>query len=103
MKTFCKRSILILIVVRTYPRVCLRRCGTRCRGKAARGEAAYNLVTTIKYVNYYYDNINRVYFDLPWQQWSLLNRFCMEQGHVVTVEGNDDLQTLICVHAARLR
>ena len=20
-------------------------------------------------------------FDLPWQQWSLLNRFCMEQGH----------------------
>ena len=65
--------------------------------------AAYNLVTTIKYVNYYYDNINRVYFDLPWQQWSLLNRFCMEQGHVVTVEGNDDLQTLICVLAARLR
>ena len=60
------RLILILIVVRTYPRVCPRRCGTRCeaaayaakpqatrrsrglascRGKAARGEAEYNLVS----------------------------------------------------------
>ena len=58
--------ILILIVVRTYPRVCPRRCGTRCRGaakpqatrrsrglascrgKAARGKAAYNLVRYLK-------------------------------------------------------
>ena len=38
-------------------------------------------------------------FDLPWQQWSVLNRFCTEQGHcsVMPAEGNSDLQTLICI------
>jgi len=42
-------------------------------------------------------------FDLPRQQWSLLNRFRMEQGHAVPAEGNGDLQTLICVLVARPR
>ena len=42
-------------------------------------------------------------FDLPRQQWSLLNRFRKEQGHWVSAEGNDDLQTLICVLVARPR
>jgi len=42
-------------------------------------------------------------FDLPQQQWSLLNRFCMEQGHCGAAEGNGDLQTLICVLVARPR
>ena len=48
-------------------------------------------------------------FDLPRQQWSLLNRFRTEQGHAqnrdtaVPAEGNGDLQTLICVVVARPR
>jgi len=42
-------------------------------------------------------------FDLPRQQWSLLNRFRTEQGHAVPAEGNGDLQTLICVLVARPR
>jgi len=42
-------------------------------------------------------------FDLPRQQWSLLNRFRMEQGHEVPAEGNGDLQTLICVLVVRPR
>jgi len=42
-------------------------------------------------------------FDLPQQQWSLLNRFCMEQGHCGACRRNGDLQTLICVLVARPR
>ena len=44
-------------------------------------------------------------FDLPRQQWSLLNRFRTEQGHcgAVSAEGNGDLQTLTCVLVARPR
>ena len=42
-------------------------------------------------------------FDLPRQQWSLLNRFRTEQGHCGPAEGNGDLQTLICVLVARPR
>ena len=42
-------------------------------------------------------------FDLPRQQWSLLNRFHTEQGHCSAAEGNGDLQTLICVLVARPR
>ena len=42
-------------------------------------------------------------FDLPRQQWSLLNRFRTEQGHCGASEGNGDLQTLICVLVARPR
>ena len=40
-------------------------------------------------------------FDLPRQQWSLLNRFRTEQGHCGAYRGNGDLQTLICVLVAR--
>jgi len=42
-------------------------------------------------------------FDLPRQQWSLLNRFCTEQDTAVPAERNGDLQTLICVLVARPR
>ena len=42
-------------------------------------------------------------FDLPRQQWSLLNRFRTEQDSAVLAEGNGDLQTLICVLVARPR
>jgi len=43
-------------------------------------------------------------FDLPRQQWSLLNRFCTEEGRCsVPAEGNGNLQTLICVLVARPR
>ena len=42
-------------------------------------------------------------FDLPRQQWSLLNRFRTEQDTAVPAEGNGDLQTLICVLVARPR
>jgi len=42
-------------------------------------------------------------FDLPRQQWSLLNRFRTEQDSAVPAEGNGDLQTLICVLVARPR
>jgi len=42
-------------------------------------------------------------FDLPRQQWSLLNRFRTEQGHCGACRGNGDLQTLICVLVARPR
>jgi len=44
-------------------------------------------------------------FDLPRQQWSLLNRFRTEQGQgpltAVPAEGNGNLQTLIYVLVAR--
>ena len=45
-------------------------------------------------------------FNLPRQQWSLLNRFRTEQGHCCAcrpAEKNSDLQTLICVLVARPR
>ena len=44
-------------------------------------------------------------FDLPRQQWSLLNRFRAEQGHCGACRRkfNGDLQTLICVLVARPR
>jgi len=42
-------------------------------------------------------------FNLPRQQWSLLNYFRTEQGPAVPAEGNGDLQTLICVLVARPR
>ena len=46
-------------------------------------------------------------FDLPRQQWSLLNRFRTEQGQgpltAVPAEGNGNLQTLIYVLVARPR
>ena len=42
-------------------------------------------------------------FDLPRQQWSLLNHFRTEQGHCGAAEGNGDLQTLICVLVVRPR
>ena len=42
-------------------------------------------------------------FELLRQQWSLLNRFRTEHDTAVPAEGNGDLQTLICVLAARLR
>ena len=42
-------------------------------------------------------------FDLPRQQWSLLNRFTRNKYTAVPVEGNGDLQTLICVLVARPR
>ena len=42
-------------------------------------------------------------FDLPWQQWSLLNRFRTEQGHCGACRRKCDLQTLICVLVARPR
>jgi len=40
-------------------------------------------------------------FDLPRQQWSLLNRFRTDQGHCCRKKV--DLQTLICVFVARPR
>ena len=45
-------------------------------------------------------------FDLPLQQWSLLNRFCTEQGHCSACRRKwrlTDCQTLICVLVARPR
>ena len=42
-------------------------------------------------------------FDLPRQQWSLLNRFRMNRDTAVPAEGNGDLQTLICVLVMRPR
>jgi len=42
-------------------------------------------------------------FNFPRQQWSLLNRFRMEQDTAVPAEGNGDLQTTICVIVARPR
>ena len=44
-------------------------------------------------------------FDLPRQQWSLLNRFRTKQGHCTAVpaEGNGILHTLICVPVERSR
>ena len=42
-------------------------------------------------------------FNLPRKQWSLMNRFRTEQDTAVSAEGNDDLQTLICVLVARPR
>jgi len=42
-------------------------------------------------------------FDLPRQQWSLLNRFRTNRDTAVPPERNGDLQTLTCVLAARLR
>jgi len=42
-------------------------------------------------------------FDLPRQQWSLLNRFRTNRYTAVSAEGNGDLQTLICVLVARPR
>ena len=42
-------------------------------------------------------------FDLPRQQWSMLNRFRTKQGHCGACRRNGDLQTLICVLVARPR
>jgi len=42
-------------------------------------------------------------FDLPRQQWSLLNRFRTNRDTAVPTEGNGNLQTLICVLVARPR
>ena len=42
-------------------------------------------------------------FDLPRQQWSLLNVFAQNRDTAVPAEGNGDLQTLICVLVARPR
>ena len=48
-------------------------------------------------------NTWQVRFDLPRQQWSLLNRFRTDRDTAVPAEGNGDLQTLICVLVARPR
>ena len=42
-------------------------------------------------------------FDLPRQQWSLLNVFAQNRDTAVPAEGNGDFQTLICVLVARPR
>ena len=42
-------------------------------------------------------------FDLPRQQWSLLNRFAPNRDTAVPAEGNGDLQTLICVLVVKPR
>jgi len=56
-------------------------------------------------LNTVYSTDSVVCFDLPRQQWSLVNRLRTKQGMdtAVPVEENGDLQTLICVLAARSR
>jgi len=51
----------------------------------------------------YDPTIRQLGFDLPRQQWSLLNRFHTEQGHCCACRRKCDLQTLICVLVARPR
>ena len=42
-------------------------------------------------------------FDLPRQQWSLLNRFCMEKGHCGACRRKWRLTLILCVLVARSR
>jgi len=113
------RSLLSLSLVRTIlnslislTRYCYdwhpgSRCGWTCNQLTSKVDGRHNWKSA-QVVNSHLvcdPTIQQQSFGLPRQQWSLLNRFCMEQGHCGACrrELRLALQTLICVLVARPR